>query len=235
MDYEAMSVGNAAEENAAGGLLPQTVAGLVGKLVARVSERGYVTDDQLRATLPLDQLSSDAIEDTMTMLSELGITVTESDEREEPVAAEGEPAKAYGNLDHEDTGRTDDPVRMYLREMRSIQRLSREGEVAITKRIETGREMMLGAIRESPLTFDAILGWHDALDEGKMLPRDIVDLDATYGSFDRAVVDTPGEAMSTPSAGGKPASKYERATGNACASVLGWIAIPWKRSEASKG
>jgi len=206
-----MSVGNAAEEDAAGGLLPQTVAGLVETLVARVSERGYVTHDQLRAALPLDQLSSEEIEDAMTMLSELGITVTESDEREEPVVPEGEPAKAYGNLDHEDTGRTDDPVRMYLREMRSTQRLSREGEVAIAKRIEAGREMMLGAIRESPLTFDAILGWRDALNEGKMLLRDIIDLDATYRGFDRAVVGTPGEAMATPPASGKPDSKYESA------------------------
>src|SRR6516164_26261 len=211
MDYAAMSVGNAAEEDAAGGLLPQTVADLVETLVARLSERGYVTHDQLRAALPLDQLSSEEIEDTMTMLSELGITVTESDEHEEPVAPEGEPAKAYGNLDHEDTGRTDDPVRMYLREMRSTQRLSREGEVAIAKRIEAGREMMLGAIRESPLTFDAFLGWRDALDEGKMLLRDIIDLDATYGSFDLAVVGTPGEAMATPPAGGKPDSKCDSA------------------------
>jgi len=93
MDYAAMSVGNAAEEDAAGGLLPQTLAGLVETLVARVSERGYVTHDQLRAALPLDQLSSEEIEDAMTMLSELGITVTESDEREEPVVPEGEPAK----------------------------------------------------------------------------------------------------------------------------------------------
>src|SRR6516164_7091722 len=211
MDYAAMSVGNAAEEDAAGGLLPQTVADLVETLVARVSEPGYITHDELRAALPLDQLSSEEIEDTMTMLTELGITVTESNEREEPVAPEGEPAKAYGNLDHEDTGRTDDPVRMYLREMRSTQRLSREGEVAIAKRIEAGREMMLGAIRESPLTFDAFLGWRDALDEGKMLLRDIIDLDATYGSFDRAVVGTPVEAMARPPAGGKPDSKYDSA------------------------
>jgi RNA polymerase primary sigma factor len=115
MDYVAMSVGNTLEEGAAGGLLSQTVAGLIEKLVARGSERGYVTYDELSATLPLDQLSSEEIEDTLTMLSELGITVTESDESEEPVAPEGEPAKAGGNLDHDDTGRTDDPVRMYLR------------------------------------------------------------------------------------------------------------------------
>src|SRR5215472_13851728 len=204
MDYAAMSVGNTAEEDAAGGPLPQTVAGSIEKPLAWGSERGYVTYDELSATLALDQ-----IEDTMTMLSELGITVTESGESEEPVAPEGEPAKAGGNLDHDDTGRTDDPVRMYLREMRSTQLLSREGEVATAKRIEAGREIMLGAIRESPLTFDAILGWRDALNEGKMLLRDIIDLDAAYdGGFDRAVVFTPGEVMATPSAGGKPASKY---------------------------
>ena len=196
---------NTSGEDAAEGPLP--VAGSIEKLLARGSERAYVTYDELSATLPLDQLSSEEIEDTMTMLSELGITVTESDESEEPVAPEGEPAKARGNLDHDDIGRTDDPVRMYLREMRSVQLLSREGEVAIAKRIEAGREMMFGAIRESPLTFDAILGWRDALNEGKMLLRDIIDLDATYGGgFDRAVVFTPGEAMATPPAGGKPAS-----------------------------
>ena len=101
---------------------------------------------------------------------------------------------------------------MYLREMRSTQRLSREGEVAIAKRIEAAREMMLGAIRESPLTFDAILGWRDALVEGKMLLRDIIDLDATSGvGFDRAVIFTPGEAMATPPTDGKPASKYQSA------------------------
>jgi RNA polymerase primary sigma factor len=209
MNYAAMSVGNTAEEDAAGGPLPQAVAGSIEKLVARGSERGYVTYEELSATLPLDQLSSEEIEDTMTMLSELGITVTESDESEEPVAPEGEPVKTGGNLDHDDTGRTDDPVRMYLREMRSIQRLSREGEVATAKRIEAAREIMLGAIRESPLTFDAVLGWRDALNEGKMLLRDIIDLDAAYGGgFDRAVVFTPGETVATPPAGGKPASEY---------------------------
>src|SRR5262249_17882766 len=151
MHDAAMSVGNKAVEDAAGGPLPQPVAGSIEKLVAQGGERGYVTFEELSATLPLDQLSSEEIEDTLTMLSELGITVTESDESEEPVTPEGELAKADGNLDHEDTGRTDDPVAMYLREMRPIQRLSREGEVAIAKRIEAGREMMLGAIRREPV------------------------------------------------------------------------------------
>src|ERR1700730_4196235 len=146
----------------------------------------------------------------MTMLSELGITVTESDE---PAAPEGEPAKARGNLDHDDIGGTDDPVRMYLRELRSVQLLSREGEVAIAKRIEAGRETMLGAIRESPLTFDAILGWRDALNEGKMLLRDIIDLNAAQGDrgFDSAAFVTPGEMVATPAAGCVTASKDQSA------------------------
>ena len=118
MGYPAMSVANTSGEDAAEGPLPQTVAGSIEKLLALGSQRGYVTYDELSATLPLDHLSSEEIEDTMTMLSELGITVTESDE---PAAPEGEPAKARGNLDHDDIGRTDDPVRMYLREMRSVQ------------------------------------------------------------------------------------------------------------------
>ena len=147
----------------------------------------------------------------MTTLSELGITVTESDEGEAPVAPEDKLFKAVGNLGHVDIGRTDDPVRMYLREMTPIQRLSRGGEVEVAKRIEAGREMMIGAIRESPLTFEAILGWREALDKGKMLLRDIIDLDATYGGFDRAVVGTRAEAMETPPTGGKQASSYQTA------------------------
>src|SRR6185437_985674 len=126
------------------------------------------------------------IEDTMTMLSEAGINVIESEEGEEPAAAateeeggDGEPRA--GNLDDEDIGRTDDPVRMYLREMGSVELLSREGEIAIAKRIEAGRDMMIGGICENPLTIRAIVGWRDALLEGKMLLRDIIDLDATYG------------------------------------------------------
>src|SRR5215467_11077410 len=117
MHYATMSVGNTAEEDAAGGSLPQTVAGSIEKLVARGSERGYVTYDELSATLPLDQLSSEEIEDTMTMLSELGITVTESDESEEPVALEVAPAKGR-NIDCDDAERADDPVQIYLREIR---------------------------------------------------------------------------------------------------------------------
>src|SRR2546423_14847657 len=164
--------------------LLDTVAAAIKKMVARGKERGYLTYDELNAALPQDQVSSEQIEDTMTMLSELGINLIESEESEEPAEAEAEAGKteARGNVDGDDIGRTDDPVRMYLREMGSVELLSREGEIAIAKRIEAGREMMIGGICESPLTVRALVLWRDALNENKMLLRDIVDLDATYGS-----------------------------------------------------
>jgi RNA polymerase primary sigma factor len=173
-------------EEAAEGPLIDATAATIKKMVARGKERGYVTYDELNAALPPDQVSSEQIEDTMTMLSEAGINVIESEEGEEPAAAateeEGDGEQRAGNLDDEDIGRTDDPVRMYLREMGSVELLSREGEIAIAKRIEAGRDMMIGGICENPLTIRAIVGWRDALVEGKMLLRDIIDLDATYGS-----------------------------------------------------
>src|SRR5216684_859042 len=164
--------------------LLDTIALAIKKMVLRGKERGYLTYDELNAALPQDQVSSEQIEDTMTMLSELGVNVIESEESEEPVEAEAEDGEAEtrGNVDDDDIGRTDDPVRMYLREMGSVELLSREGEIAIAKRIEAGREMMIGGICDSPLTVRALVGWRDALNEGKMLLRDIIDLDATYGS-----------------------------------------------------
>src|SRR3982075_4744810 len=171
-------------EDAAETPLLDTIAVAIKKMVARGKERGYLTYDELNAALPQDQVSSEQIEDTMTMLSELGVNVIENEESEEPAAAEAEEgdSEVRGNLDDDDVGRTDDPVRMYLREMGSVELLSREGEIAIAKRIEAGREMMIGGICENPLTIRAIVGWRDALVEGKMLLRDIIDLDATYGS-----------------------------------------------------
>jgi RNA polymerase primary sigma factor len=163
------------------GPLMDGVAREVKKLLAKGKERGYITIDELNAILPQDQVSSEQIEDTMTMLSEMGINVVDGEENEEtPAAAEEAPAAA-GNLADEDIGRTDDPVRMYLREMGSVELLSREGEIAIAKRIEAGREKMISALCESPLTMQAITHWHDALTEGRMLLRDAIDLDATYG------------------------------------------------------
>src|SRR5216683_3548566 len=174
-----------AREEAAEAPLLNTVEAAIKKMVAKGKERGYVTYDEVNAALPTEQVSSEQIEDTLSMLSELGINVVESEETEEAASTEeggeGE-ARASGNLDDEDIGRTDDPVRMYLREMGSVELLSREGEIAIAKRIEAGRDMMIGGICENPLTIRAIVGWRDALVEGKMLLRDIIDLDATYGS-----------------------------------------------------
>jgi RNA polymerase primary sigma factor len=188
-------------EEAAEAPLLDTVAAAIKKMLARGRERGYVTYDDLNAALPPDQVSSEQIEDTMTMLSELGVNVVESEESEEPAAAEATEAdgEARGNLDDDDIGRTDDPVRMYLREMGSVELLSREGEIAIAKRIEAGREMMIGGICENPATIRAIIGWRDALNDGKMLLRDIIDLDATYGSggFEQAAP----EAAVAPAAG----------------------------------
>src|SRR6202023_4260323 len=171
-------------EDAAETPLLDTIAVAIKKMVARGKERGYLTYDELNAALPQDQVSSEQIEDTMTMLSELGVNVIESEESEEPAEAEAEDGEAEtrGNVDGDDIGRTDDPVRMYLREMGSVELLSREGEIAIAKRLAAGREMMIGGICESPLTMRALIGWRDALTEGKMLLRDVIDLDATYGS-----------------------------------------------------
>ena len=172
--------------------LLDTQSAAVKRLIARGKERGYITFDELNAILPPDQMSSEQIEDMMAMLSEMGIQVVESEEGEEaegapkPEKAEAEegaePSEAAGNVDEESLGRTDDPVRMYLREMGSVELLSREGEIAIAKRIEAGRDMMIGGLCESPLTFRAIIAWHDALKAGRMLLRDIIDLEATQGA-----------------------------------------------------
>jgi RNA polymerase primary sigma factor len=165
----------------------QTAA--VKRLIARGKERGYITFDELNAILPPDQNSSEQIEDVMANFSEMGIQVVESEESEDgetPVVraekADEAEEEQVGNVDEESLGRTDDPVRMYLREMGSVELLSREGEIAIAKRIEAGRDMMIGGLCESPLTFKAIISWHDQLRAGRMLLRDIIDLEATQGA-----------------------------------------------------
>ncbi len=166
--------------------LLDTLGAAVKKMVAKGKERGYVTYDELNAALPPEQVSSEQIEDTMSRLSEMGINVVENEESEDSPDEKGtggaaETPSAAGNVGESDLGRTDDPVRMYLREMGSVELLSREGEIAIAKRIEAGREMMIGGICESPLTIRALIIWHDALMEGKILLRDIIDLEATHG------------------------------------------------------
>lgn len=163
----------------------------VKKLVAKGKENGFITIDDLNEALPQEHVSSEQIEDTMTMLSEMGINVIDNEEAEPEAkstpsgsssGSEEEGSAPAGNLNDEDVGRTDDPVRMYLREMGSVELLSREGEIAIAKRIEAGREKMIGALCDSPLTMRAITLWHDELVEEHILLRDIIDLDATMSS-----------------------------------------------------
>ncbi|MFT8550496.1 MAG: RNA polymerase sigma factor RpoD [Acetobacter okinawensis] len=185
---------NAAQEQDGDSSLLDTQSSAVKKLVAKGRERGCITFDELNAVLPQDKMSSEQIEDIMANLSEMGIQVVESEESEEGEAqkpaeddeesdeeeAESESdaeSPAAGNV-NESAGRTDDPVRMYLREMGTVELLSREGEIAIAKRIEAGRDEMIGGLCESPLTFRAIISWHEKILNNEMLLRDIVDLEA---------------------------------------------------------
>ena len=177
----------------------------IKKMVARGKERGYVTYDEINSALPPDHVSSEQIEDTMSQLSEMGVNIVESEESEEaepaakPEEAKDEAEAPAGNVNEAELGRTDDPVRMYLREMGSVELLSREGEIAIAKRIEAGREMMIGGICESPMTIKAIIAWHDALLENKILLRDIIDLEATQGGGPgQAPVVTAGDSGPAP-------------------------------------
>ena len=181
----------------------------VKKMIKAAKKRGYVTMDELNEVLPSDQVDPDRIEDIMAMLNDMGINVIEDEDVEEAAAPDddsddeesdgGEIAPATGTAlatakKKEPTDRTDDPVRMYLREMGSVELLSREGEIEIAKRIEAGREMMIGGLCECPQTYRAIIAWRDSLLAGKMLLRDVIDLDATYGrSPDAALGEGEGE------------------------------------------
>ena len=169
----------------------------VKKMIKAAKKRGYVTMDELNSVLPSEEVTSEQIEDTMAMLSDMGINVVEDEEVDEAAAGEedggdddnesegGELTSSGGTAlatakKKEPTDRTDDPVRMYLREMGSVELLSREGEIAIAKRIEAGRETMIAGLCESPLTFQAIIIWRDELNEGQTLLREIIDLETTY-------------------------------------------------------
>ncbi len=162
----------------------------VKRLIKTAKARGYVTLDELNAVLPSEEVTSDQIEDVYSMLAEMGITVVESEEENESVVAKveevesSETALMKVEAPKLPSDRTDDPVRMYLREMGRVELLSREGEIAIAKRIEAGREAMISGLCESPLTFQAIIIWRDELNEGKILLRDIIDLEATYAGPD---------------------------------------------------
>jgi len=183
---------DAAPETPDGPLLDMSDAA-VKRMIKLAKQRGYVTYDELNDVLPSEEVSSEQIEDTMAMLTEMGINVVESEGDTEEPAAEAErpglPVKIEKTSEPVD--RTDDPVRMYLREMGSVELLSREGEIAIAKRIEAGREAMIQGLCESPLTFQAIIIWRDELNEAKILLRDIIDLEATYAGPDAKAQQMP--------------------------------------------
>jgi RNA polymerase primary sigma factor len=166
-----------------GPLLDLTDAG-VKKFIKQAKARGYVTMDELNKVLPSEEVTSEAIEDTLAMLSEMGVNVVEAEE--EPaeateVAVREETAVAEAADKQSAFDRTDDPVRMYLREMGSVELLSREGEIAIAKRIEAGRDTMIRGLCESALTFEAIMVWREELGQGRILLREVIDLEQTYG------------------------------------------------------
>src|SRR5687767_5059040 len=196
------------EQQSDGPLLDLTDAA-VRRMIKLAKKRGYVTYDELNEVLHSEEFSSEQIEDVLGQLSEMGINVVEAEEAEEgrTASADGDGAAIAADDDEgeggdlveqaptravavrettakEPTDRTDDPVRMYLREMGSVELLSREGEIAIAKRIEAGREAMIAGLCESPLTFQAIIIWRDELVEGRVLLRDIIDLEATYAGPD---------------------------------------------------
>src|SRR4051794_16720363 len=195
----------------------------VKKMIKQAKKRGYVTHEQLNAVLPSEEVSSDQIEDIYAMLNEMGINVVEqeegaddeeakpTDEAEDDDDSDGElveaKPKALATTEKkEPSERTDDPVRMYLREMGSVELLSREGEIAIAKRIEAGREAMIAGLCESPLTFQAIIIWRDELNTGKVFLRDIIDLEATYAGPDAKnnMANNMANPMGVPGNGGVP-------------------------------
>jgi RNA polymerase primary sigma factor len=181
----------------------------VKRMIKLAKKRGFVTYEELNAVLPSEEVNSEQIEDILAMLSEMGINVVENEERDESEERTTDEEEAEGGelieasqsravtaKASEPADRTDDPVRMYLREMGSVELLSREGEIAIAKRIEAGREAMIAGLCESPLTFQAIIIWREELNDSKVLLRDIIDLEATYAGPDGK--STPKIDMTTP-------------------------------------
>lgn len=155
---------------------------VVKKLVKKGKDKGFLTYDEINKALPASEFASEQIEDAMATFSDIGVQLVESEDdfsEDEENGDEGE-HKSGGNISDDDTGRTDDPVRMYLREMGAVELLSREGEIAIAKRIEAGRELMIGGICESPLAIESLIAWYKALQDGDILLREVIDLDATY-------------------------------------------------------
>jgi RNA polymerase primary sigma factor len=233
----------------------------VKKMIKAAKKRGYVTYEQLNAVMPAEEVTSEAIEDTLAMLSEMGINVVETEDADSD--EEGEKATDEADDDDDDdTGRevvetkskalattekkepserTDDPVRMYLREMGSVELLSREGEIAIAKRIEAGREAMIAGLCESPLTFQAVIIWRDELNEGKVFLRDIIDLEATYAGPDAKQMQQPviigadgkpvAQSVGTP----VPGAPHLQVVQPAAAPTAPAQATPFKTGDATEG
>ena len=182
----------------------------VRKMIKSATQRGFITASERDKVLTLDKFTSEQIEDILSQLSELGINVIENDDDHEDEEEDSESeslteSQTTAVVKSAKTGtggdRTDDPVRMYLREMGSVELLSREGEIAIAKRIEAGRETMIAGLCESPLTFQAIIIWRDELNDGKVLLRDIIDLDATFAGPDAKKIDRSAEGAAPPPSG----------------------------------
>ncbi|MDA9424282.1 MULTISPECIES: RNA polymerase sigma factor RpoD [Bradyrhizobium] len=226
----------------------------VKKMIKQAKKRGFVTFDQLNEVLPSDQTSPEQIEDIMSMLSDMGINVTEADDTEgEEEKDEGDDEtdnelvevtqKAVTEVKKSEPGeRTDDPVRMYLREMGTVELLSREGEIAIAKRIEAGREAMIAGLCESPLTFQAIIIWRDELNEGKIFLRDIIDLEATYagpdakGGMNTAMIAGPGGETGEASAeGGEAAASSAAAPAHVAPPAAPPSPTPFRAAPAGGG
>jgi RNA polymerase primary sigma factor len=189
----------------------------VKKMIATARSRGYITYDELNDVLPPDQVTSEQIEDVMAMLSEMGINVIDNEEAEDedagrddaPPAPEdgGSRELAMTSVGGEALDRTDDPVRMYLREMGSVELLSREGEIAIAKRIEAGRNTMIAGLCESPLTFQAITVWREELLDEAIMLRDVIDLETTFsGQMEQDDVESVLSGLKAPPPGAAPAA-----------------------------
>src|SRR6201995_4033208 len=211
----------------------------VKRMLKIAKKRGWVTQDELNAVLPSEEISSDQIEDMNAMLSEMGINVVESEDAEEADKESGEAADeeepeggeiveasrstAVTARSSEPAERTDDPVRMYLREMGSVELLSREGEIAIAKRIEAGRQAMIAGLCESPLTFQAIIIWRDELNTGKVFMRDIIDLEATY-AVPRPHRAAPRQRRSPP----RPVTRKRTRAGSTRRARATWTTTIWR-------
>src|ERR1700752_3289337 len=190
----------------------------VKKFIKQAKTRGYVTMDELNKVLPSEEVTSEQIEDTLAMLSEMGVNVVESEddaeggevvEREDTAVVETTKEPAYD--------RTDDPVRMYLREMGSVELLSREGEIAIAKRIEAGRDTMIRGLCESALTFEAIMVWREELGSGRILLREVIDLEQTYGGVNAGPAEERAPTPPPPSEEPEEAEPELNADGEAIA------------------